>query len=327
MVKTQDVRNQMPGGNSKRNVSQIKNIARHHSATTAGTAQSFADYHVNHHGWGTSGYHEVILRDGTVQIAYDDNVVTNGVGGHNTPTYHICVVGSGSFTDKQEEAFEERARDAMSRFGLSASDVLGHNEFSNTGGYSHSSNACPGINMNTVRGWLGDPSPKQKVKSSTTTWYLSSGDRGSEVKDMQQDLINLGYDLGSYGADGVYGNDTKKAVTQYQRDNNLQVDGIYGVESRGAMSSARSVGSSSNLPNETYWVKSPIFNGSGVRAVQEALASIYFYPEKGAKNNGVDGWYGNKTADAVRRYQSTKSNLVTDGDYGPKTKAELEKDI
>ncbi len=68
------------------------------------------------------------------------------MGGHNTPTYHICLVGNSSFTAEQEKAFEERAKAAMQRFGLSVNDVLGHNEFS-----GHASNICPGINMNTVR--------------------------------------------------------------------------------------------------------------------------------------------------------------------------------
>lgn len=80
------------------------------------------------------------------------------------------------------------------------------------------------------------------------------------------------------------------------------------------------------LPNATYWVKKPLFRGKGVRQVQEALASIYFYPEKGAKNNGVDGYYGAKTADAVKRFQSV-NGLKADGSYGPATKKVLDKKV
>ncbi|HAP7585184.1 TPA: N-acetylmuramoyl-L-alanine amidase [Enterococcus faecium] len=102
-------------------------------------------------GWGTGGYHEIILRDGTVQLCYRDNDVTNGVGNHNTVTYHICLVGNGSFTEAQERAFDVRARDAMRRFGLTSANVLGHNEFS-----GHGSNQCPGVNMSNVRRRLAD---------------------------------------------------------------------------------------------------------------------------------------------------------------------------
>ena len=80
------------------------------------------------------------------------------------------------------------------------------------------------------------------------------------------------------------------------------------------------------LPNATYWVKKPLFRGTGVRQVQEALASIYFYPEKGAKNNGVDSYYGAKTADAVKRFQSV-NGLKADGKYGPATKKALDKKV
>ena len=81
-----------------------------------------------------------------------------------------------------------------------------------------------------------------------------------------------------------------------------------------------------NLPNAVYRATRPYPNGSGVRAVQQALASVYFYPDKGAKNNGIDGVYGPKTADAVRRFQSMHG-LVADGVYGPATRAALQKAI
>ncbi|MCY9089276.1 peptidoglycan-binding domain-containing protein, partial [Bacillus inaquosorum] len=51
--------------------------------------------------------------------------------------------------------------------------------------------------------------------------------------------------------------------------------------------------------------------------------ALYFYPDKGAKNNGIDGVYGPKTANAVKRFQ-LMHGLSADGIYGPKTKAKLE---
>ena len=62
--------------------------------------------------------------------------------------------------------------------------------------------------------------------------------------------------------------------------------------------------------------------GAAVKAMQELLASVYFYPDKGAPNNGIDGIYGPKTKDAVKRFQSTHG-LTADGIYGPNTKAKL----
>ncbi len=70
-------------------------------------------------------------------------------------------------------------------------------------------------------------------------------------------------------------------------------------------------------------MKNPITKGTNVRQVQNALAALYFYPDKGAKNNGIDGYYGPKTANAVKRFQSMYG-LTADGIYGSKTKAKLE---
>ena len=92
MAKVVDLRKKTMGGQDKR--STIKNIARHHSATSEGDVFAFENHWKNARGWNTGGYHEIILRDGTVQLCYDSNVVTNGVYGHNTTTYHICLVGN-----------------------------------------------------------------------------------------------------------------------------------------------------------------------------------------------------------------------------------------
>ncbi|MBK0038316.1 MULTISPECIES: N-acetylmuramoyl-L-alanine amidase [unclassified Enterococcus] len=150
--------------NPNRSVAGITKIARHHSATATGDVWAFQNHWRGTLGWGTGGYHEIILRDGSVQLVYRDNVTTNGVGNHNSKTYHICVVGNGSFTAEQEKAFDERARAAMQRFNLKASDVLGHNEFS-----GHGSNTCPGINMATVRSRLSGSSGSTPTPSPAPT--------------------------------------------------------------------------------------------------------------------------------------------------------------
>lgn len=64
---------------------------------------------------------------------------------------------------------------------------------------------------------------------------LKQGSSGSDVKKMQQALIDAGYNVGSTGADGVFGNNTLAAVKQYQKDNNLAVDGIAGKNTLGSL--------------------------------------------------------------------------------------------
>ncbi|AMQ71586.1 hypothetical protein CHR37_17990 [Bacillus velezensis] len=80
--------------------------------------------------------------------------------------------------------------------------------------------------------------------------------------------------------------------------------------------------SSYTLPSGVFKVTSPLTKGTAVKQIQTALAALYYYPDKGAKNNGIDGYYGSKTANAVKRFQSMYG-LPADGIYGPKTKARL----
>lgn len=145
MVIIQDIRNQVAPSSSTRKITEITKIARHHSATSSGDYFAFWNNRWKGLGWGKGGYAEIILRDGTVQLCYDPIYPTNGIANHNTNTYHICVVGNGSFTDAQEKAFEERCLLAMEKFNVNVDNVLGHNEFSGT------ATSCPGINMDGVR--------------------------------------------------------------------------------------------------------------------------------------------------------------------------------
>ena len=64
---------------------------------------------------------------------------------------------------------------------------------------------------------------------------LSYGSSGNEVKKLQQALINAGYNVGSAGADGIYGVNTQNAVKKYQSDNGLDVDGIAGNNTLGKL--------------------------------------------------------------------------------------------
>ena len=63
-----------------------------------------------------------------------------------------------------------------------------------------------------------------------TTAILRKGSTGPEVKSLQKKLLQIGYYLGSYGADGDYGEATVTAVRKFQKDNSLAVDGEAGPD-------------------------------------------------------------------------------------------------
>lgn len=56
-----------------------------------------------------------------------------------------------------------------------------------------------------------------------------------DVKQMQANLIKLGYDLGKYGADGDFGADTETALKAYQEASGLEVTGQYDAATHAAM--------------------------------------------------------------------------------------------
>ena len=80
--------------------------------------------------------------------------------------------------------------------------------------------------------------------------YLKYGSKGDEVKELQQALVNAGYDVGSSGVDGSYGPATQAAVTKYQQDNGLKVDGLAGPETQGALYSSGSKATGGSATNQ-----------------------------------------------------------------------------
>lgn len=225
MTKIHDIRARTPRSNGTRNTSSIKYIARHHSGGSTGNFDAFWLYWNRTLGWGTGGYHEIILRDGSVELCYDPNEITNGVANHNSYTYHICVVGNGSFTVAQEKAFKERCLRALKLFNLPVSRVLGHNEFKGA------STACPGINMDVVRRSLQDKSTPSstKVIDPMDKGYLMYGDRGQAVKDMQALLVKAGF---PNETSGFLNAESKRALMDFQAKYKLEVDGYYGKASQ-----------------------------------------------------------------------------------------------
>ena len=57
---------------------------------------------------------------------------------------------------------------------------------------------------------------------------LKKGDRNEYVRAWQIYLNSHGYSCGKYGADGIFGKDTEKAVKAYQKDRGLTPDGVIG---------------------------------------------------------------------------------------------------
>lgn len=55
------------------------------------------------------------------------------------------------------------------------------------------------------------------------------------LEGVQRALLQLGYDVGPAGADGIWGRDTKGAIEDFQRDQGLVVDAAVGPKTRAAL--------------------------------------------------------------------------------------------
>ncbi|WP_411810344.1 peptidoglycan recognition protein family protein [Bacillus glycinifermentans] len=251
----------------------------------------------------------------------------------------MCVEKDGKIHSETVQNAAELVADLCKRYGLSTNKIVRH--------YDVTGKNCPApwvsdssqltafrkkvdslLGNNTVS---NTTAPTSQSSKSTGTTILKKGSSGSKVKALQKRLIAAGFSLPKYGADGSYGNETVQAVKSLQKKAGIAVDGIYGPATEKALSAIEKKKSSSSgkkssykLPTGIYKYKSPMMKGTAVRQIQEALAALYYYPDKGAKNNGIDGVYGPKTANAVKRFQ-LMHGLTADGIYGPKTKAVIEK--
>lgn len=72
-------------------------------------------------------------------------------------------------------------------------------------------------------------------KAGTLETELRLGDRllkkgmsGSDVRELQLNMLKQGYVLPKYGADGGYGAETVEAVKSFQKKSGLEADGVYG---------------------------------------------------------------------------------------------------
>lgn len=84
---------------------------------------------------------------------------------------------------------------------------------------------------------------------SVSAFQVRLHDRGLKVTEIQKYLSELGYNVST---DGIFGRTTEEAVKNFQKDNNLQVDGIVGDKSYQELKALVS----KKVPYELYIVSS-----------------------------------------------------------------------
>jgi len=153
----------------------------------------------------------------------------------------------------------------------------------------------------------------------TQSSVLKKGDRGDDVKAVQEKLIALGYLSGK--ADGIFGSDTRDAVKNFQRNQGMDDDGKVGAETLAALNAAFSSAPANpsqpeSDPLNTSKLLKEGSTGAAVQALQERLITL------GYLNGTADGYYSAETANAVRAFQRDQG-LTVDGKAGTSTLAAL----
>lgn len=190
----------------KRAKGSVTHLVRHQTGVDVEqTMETLEGFWAREHEWDRGGYHEVIHKDGSVDLNYDPEFMTWGVGNQNGYTMHISLIGNGKFTEAQEQTFDERALYHMKNQNIPVANVWGHNEFA-----GHGTNKCPGINMQTVRNRLASklqvkPKPvinsaEYTIKTGDTLWGIATANGMSvqELKAMNgltSDIIHAGNKL------------------------------------------------------------------------------------------------------------------------------------
>ena len=147
--------------------------------------------------------------------------------------------------------------------------------------------------------------------SGSSASGLKLNSKGTDVRNLQQDLTTLGY----YWAEitGNFGAKTETAVKRFQEENGLTADGVAGTKTLNAIAAAvaRKGGTPASGGNAGTTLKLNS-QGTKVSQLQTDLKQLgYYYAE-------ITGNFGEKTEAAVKAFQKAKG-LTADGVAGKKT--------
>lgn len=146
--------------------------------------------------------------------------------------------------------------------------------------------------------------PKPNYNSNT---YLRNGDESSQVRSMQNRLIELGYLVGK--ATAKFDNGTEAAVIAFQRRNTKYADGVAGPETLKALYSSSASKTSSPSGIVGLSLREGSKEKAAVRLMQQKLKNLGYY------RGSVDGSFGSGTTDAVKAFQRA-NGLTADGVAG-----------
>ncbi|MED3508760.1 N-acetylmuramoyl-L-alanine amidase [Bacillus velezensis] len=225
----------------------------------------------------------------------------NGTGNRKSIGIEICENSDGDF-EKAVANAQWLIKKLMKEQGISLANVVPHQHWS--GKY------CPRKLLDRwdsfKAGISGAPSSPAKTETKTggATYTVKKGDALSVIA--QKNGVSMA---------------ALQKLNGIKDPNFIKVGQVLKLTGSVSSSSGKKK-SSYTLPSGVFKVTSPLTKGTAVKQIQTALAALYYYPDKGAKNNGIDGYYGPKTANAIKRFQ-LMNGLTSDGIYGQETRHKI----
>lgn len=176
--------------------------------------------------------------DGRIALYVEEKnrAVTSSSTANDSVAVTIEVANSTSgpdwkVSDKAYAALIDLCVDICKRNNIKALEYTGNKNGNLTRHNMFSSTTCPGPYLQgKFASIAAEVNSRLNAEVAPQANVLTKGDKGNAVKTLQEKLIKLGYDLGSYGADGSFGGATEKAVKKFQKDHGLKQDGIVGAQ-------------------------------------------------------------------------------------------------
>jgi peptidoglycan hydrolase-like protein with peptidoglycan-binding domain len=157
-----------------------------------------------------------------------------------------------------------------------------------------------------------EASAEASAGDSAAATIVARGLTGPAVKDVQERLCGLGYDLGDEATRSSFGPLTAQAVAAFRSAAGLAFgDGV----DRDTWTAL--VDATFTLGDRLLYLRMPHFHGRDVRTLQTALAALGF-------SCTADGIFGGHTERAVREFQRN-AGLGSDGIVGDSTFSAIER--
>lgn len=262
---------------------------------------------------------------------------------HRAITFEVSNSATGGNWPVSDAALESTINlcvDICKRNGIERLNFTGDKSGNLTMHKWFAATACPGPYLESKfpyiadevnrRLGVGDAEIAPVVPTVPTEQLLSRGCVGTAVKQLQEDLIELGYGLSKYGADSDFGGETEEAVIKFQKDNNLVQDGIVGPETQKMLTKKleEKRNAQKEVPSSPAPVETPVEKPVEVPAekptepqkelpVEKPAEPVVKVPEKLPEDVPVDTPALEPKKELTEEEQATQAPAVTEPDITP----------